>query len=150
VSTTASHYYPISELKMVCTKGHTIAAASIAPGTLLYHGGGDSDPPLRLDSPEWLATDPEHSHLFCQGTCRLLSFVATRKLRVAYFDGSSASKLGFGNLDSQDILIWGKISPDKVWAEYERITSACKWGKQYGLDGFVRFVSLLRGNVPAF
>ena len=105
---------------------------------------------MKLDEPEWLATDPEHSYVFCRSACQLLSFVSTRKLRLAYFDGSSASKLGsesFGNFDSQDILIWGKVRPSKMWSERERIADACKWGKEYGLDGFVRFVGLFVGGL---
>jgi hypothetical protein len=93
-----------------------------------------------MSEPEWLATDPEHSYVFCRGDCHLLSFVTTRKLRLAYFDGSSASNMESGTLDSQDIMIWGKVMSDRVWGEQERIDEACKWGKKYGLDGFVRHV----------
>ena len=39
--------------------GHTIVAASIAPGTVLYHGHPDNNIPT---GPEWLAVDPEHSY----------------------------------------------------------------------------------------
>jgi hypothetical protein len=93
-----------------------------------------------MDEPEWLATDPEHGYVFClrRGDCHLLTFVATRKLRMAYFDGSSANNMETGTLDSQDIMIWGKVMPDKVYEEQERVIEACKWGKKYGLDGFVR------------
>lgn len=73
-----------------------------------------------------------------------MSFVTTRKLRLAYFDGSSASNMASGTLDSQDIMIWGKVMSDKVWGEGERIKAACKWGKQYGLDGFVRCDHMLQ------
>jgi len=45
-----------------------------------------------------------------------------------------------GTMDSQDILIWGEVRPDRYWDELKRIADACNWGKQYGLDGFVRYV----------
>jgi hypothetical protein len=67
--------------------------------------------------------------------------MTTRKLRLAYFDGSSAAKMDTGTMDSQDIMFWGEVRPDKAWNELDRILDACEWGKQFGLDGFVRFVS---------
>jgi hypothetical protein len=45
-----------------------------------------------------------------------------------------------GPMDSQDILIWGEVKPDKWFDDMDRIADACEWGKKYGLDGFVRFV----------
>ena len=117
--------------------GHTITAATVPPGTVLYHGRSNNDRPTTLD---WLATDPEHSFIFCWGKCYLYTYVATRPLRLAYFDGSSAIKMtGSGVMDSQDIVIWGKVRPDKTWDELVRIEKLCKWGKQFELDGFVRY-----------
>lgn len=86
------------------------------------------------EGPEWLAADLEHSYLF---SAQLVTFVATRKLRLVYFDGSSAAKADFGTMDSQDILIWGKISKDKVGEEKYRIQEACEWGRKHEIDGFV-------------
>ncbi|KAF9653761.1 hypothetical protein BDM02DRAFT_3086829 [Thelephora ganbajun] len=116
--------------------GHTITAATVPPGTILYHGRSNNDRPMTLD---WLATDPEHSFVFCWGKCYLYTYVTTRPLRLAYFDGSSASKvMSSGVMDTQDIVIWGKVRSDMARNERVRIQELCKWGEQYKLDGFVR------------
>ncbi|KAF9788174.1 hypothetical protein BJ322DRAFT_611735 [Thelephora terrestris] len=116
--------------------GHTITAAAVLPGTILYHGRGNDDRPVALD---WLATDPEHSVVFCRSKCYLYTYVTTRALRLAYFDGSSAAKIRpSGVMDTQDILIWGKVRPDMTRNEAGRIRELCKWGEQFELDGFVR------------
>ena len=44
-----------------------------------------------------------------------------------------------GALDAQDIVIWGKVRSDMTWNELARIRELCKWGEQFGLDGFVRY-----------
>ncbi|KAG5636714.1 hypothetical protein H0H81_007110 [Sphagnurus paluster] len=104
---------------------------------LLYHGTRLSEVPA---VPEWLATDPEHSYLFTMSGpgkgSRQFTFVTTRPLKVLYFDGSSAAKMKGGPLDSQDILWSG--DPFTQWDERSRINGLCDWGKQFGLDGFVR------------
>lgn len=64
--------------------------------------------------------------------------VATRDLRLLYFDGSSAAKMPNGTMDSQDLVIWGNIDEYRSYKERERIDTLCEWGKKYGLDGFVR------------
>ena len=87
---------------------------------------------------DWLATDPEHSFIVCRGTCHLYTYVTTRPLRLAYFDGASANKMTSGPMDSQDIVAWGKVSPDKFRDEDARIKKLCEWGEQFKLDGFVR------------
>lgn len=116
-------------------------------GTLLYHGTYKNQIP---EGPEWIATDPEHAYLFCRtegpskgptdsaNGCWQLTLVATRPLKVLYFDGSSAAKMVGGPMDSQDLVIWGRVRPEYVRKERERANKLCKWGKQYGLDGFVR------------
>lgn len=38
-------------------------------------------------------------------------------------------------MDTQDVLTWGKVLPDKTWMEQERIAALCEWGNQYGVDG---------------
>jgi hypothetical protein len=58
----------------------------------------------------------------------MMSFMVEEPLEVIYFDGSSAAKVNLGHLDSQDLVIWGKIRPDKVFAEPERINKLCNWG----------------------
>lgn len=42
-------------------------------------------------------------------------------------------------MDSQDIVIWGKVRPDMFRNEIVRIRELCEWGKQFKLDGFVRY-----------
>jgi len=92
---------------------------------------------MKLD---WLATDPEHSFLFCWVKCYLYTYVTTRSLRLAYFDGSSAAKIiPSGVMDTQDIVIWGKVRPEMAWEERVRIQELCRWGEQFNLDGFVRY-----------
>ncbi|OAX31389.1 hypothetical protein K503DRAFT_813480 [Rhizopogon vinicolor AM-OR11-026] len=53
--------------------------------------------PTTLD---WVATEPDHSMLFCIGTaksgCWHVTFAVTRPMTVLYFDGSSAAKLTRG------------------------------------------------------
>ncbi|KAF8803214.1 hypothetical protein BYT27DRAFT_7195792 [Phlegmacium glaucopus] len=119
--------------------GHNIVPGTIPIGTLLYHGTFREEIP-RI--PEWTATDPEHSYLFCVPTsehsgCWHLTLVATRPLKVLYFDGSSAAKFPGGAMDSQDVLAWGEVKPDWTYEERKRIIDLCEWGKQYGIDGFV-------------
>lgn len=89
---------------------------------------------------DWLATDPEHSFIFGHGKCRLYTYATTRSLRLAYFDGSSAAKVTpSGAMDSQDIVIWGKVRPNMARNERVRIKELCKWGEKFKLDGFVRY-----------
>ena len=92
---------------------------------------------MKLD---WLATDPDHSFFFCRGKCYLYTYATTRSLRLAYFDGTSASNATFpGTMDSQDIVIWGKARPVTTVNDLVRIRELCKWGEQFKLDGFVRY-----------
>ena len=92
---------------------------------------------MKLD---WLATDPEHSYVFCGTKCYLYTYVTTRPLRLAYFDGSSAAKVvTSGAMDTQDIVLWGKVRPDMIWGKIVRIRELCKWGEQFKLDGFARY-----------
>ena len=118
---------------------------TIPIGTLLYHGTSKEEIPR---SPQWVATDPEHSYLFCfpmpfsgDSGCWQLTLVTTRPLRVLYFDGSSAAKFPGGSMDSQDVLIWGEVKPNWTSEEFKRVNDLCEWGTQYGIDGFVRCVS---------
>jgi hypothetical protein len=115
--------------------GHSVVPAAVPPGTTLYHGRGNSSIPTQ---PEWLAFDPEHSYIFCGGECHLQTFVTTRELKLAYFDGNSAANLDSGTYDTMDLLLWGKLRPDMVWREWDRAKEACEWGSKWGFDGFVR------------
>ncbi|KAJ6546652.1 hypothetical protein DFH09DRAFT_1039894 [Mycena vulgaris] len=126
--------------------GHNIVPGTIPVGTLLYHGRPNSSVP---SIPEWTATDPEHAYPFCGGEdgnatesgCWQLTFVATRPLKVLYFDGSSAANMRnkeAGTLDAQDLLVWGKVEPARWVAERARIDGLCAWGREFGIDGYVR------------
>ena len=55
-----------------------------------------------------------------------------------YFDGSSAAKTHDSHMDTQDIVAWGELQPDNFHSERERIKTLCDWGREFGLDGFVR------------
>jgi hypothetical protein len=115
--------------------GHSIVPATIPAGTVLYHGRGENRVP---DVPEWFAFDFELAFLFGLSPCYVISVQAKRDLRVLYFDGAAAVKMKGGPMDSQDIVAWGKIQPDKYFSEWDRIEALCDWGKPFGLDGFVR------------
>ncbi|KAF4579301.1 hypothetical protein EYR36_001111 [Pleurotus pulmonarius] len=119
--------------------GHNIVPGLVPTGTLLYHGRRDNNIP---SVPEWVATDPEHSILFCREECWHLTLVTTRPLKVLYFDGSSAAKMEGGPMDSQDIVAWGEIKPDWTFNERRRIEDLCEWGKKFNLDGFVSEIML--------
>ncbi|KAE9397444.1 hypothetical protein BT96DRAFT_1036046 [Gymnopus androsaceus JB14] len=119
--------------------GHTIVPGTVPLGTVLYHGRSDANYPK---GPEWTATDPEHSFLFCKRPCWHITVVTTRPLKVLYFDGSSAVKMHGGSMDGQDMLLWGERKTDKVFSEEERLAQLCQWGKEFGLDGFVSEVML--------
>ncbi|KAG9052155.1 hypothetical protein FS842_010410 [Serendipita sp. 407] len=68
----------------------------------------------------------------------MLTFAVREKINILYFDGSSASNSLMGHLDSQDVLLWGKVRPEKLLDEVGRIRSLCAWGAPFGLDGYVR------------
>jgi hypothetical protein len=149
--------------------GHNIVPGTIPPGTLLYHGSGDGvvpsipewtsvdpehsilfctllgpggkpypmpgRPPHRRPPPQNASFDGP------RGTeCWHFTFVATRPLKVLYFDGSSAANMADGPTDVQDLLIWGRLAPEKVFEDAERLDVLCSWGRQFGIDGFVRYV----------
>lgn len=130
---------PHHAVQTICANfytGHAIVAAFILPGTALYHGRTDDTVPT---TPEWLATDPEHSYRFCNGVCHMLTFVATREIRLVYFDGSSAAKFNTGAMDTQDMLARGKVAHNQnPWKEAALVADLCAWGKRYQVDGFVR------------
>ncbi|KAI6115591.1 hypothetical protein EDD16DRAFT_1474240 [Pisolithus croceorrhizus] len=119
--------------------GHTVVPGTIPIGTYLYHATNRHHVPT---TPDWVAMHPEESTIFCMGPpengCWHLTLVTTRPLKVLYFDGNSAAKLDSGTMDTQDVLTWGKVLPEKTWMEQERIAALCEWGNQHGVDGFVR------------
>ncbi|KAJ7449315.1 hypothetical protein FB451DRAFT_1053461 [Mycena latifolia] len=119
--------------------GHNLVPGTVPVGTLLYHGRGDSNLPT---VPDWTATDPEHSYMFCRGSseegCWHLTIITSRPLQVLYFDGSSAAKMRDGPMDTQDVVGWGQVAPDRYFDERNRIIDLCNWGKPLGIDGYVR------------
>ncbi|KAF8158805.1 hypothetical protein K438DRAFT_1620360 [Mycena galopus ATCC 62051] len=126
--------------------GHSIVPGTVPIGTLLYHGRADSELP---SVPEWTATDPELSFAFAGdvdtdtngtlGGCWHLTLVATRPLKVLYFDGSSAVNMrDGGQQDTQDLILWGKVDPERWNDDRARLSALCAWGKDFGLDGFLR------------
>lgn len=83
----------------------------------------------------------------------ILTYQTTRKVKVIYFDGESATLFGSGQLDSQMLHIWGNTSgpgrPDSgfggLWEEYARATGLCDWlresklsGPGWGYEGIIR------------
>ncbi|KAJ6579209.1 hypothetical protein DFH09DRAFT_1147796 [Mycena vulgaris] len=130
--------------------GHNIIPGMVPVDTLIYHGRANNSVP---DIPEWTATDPEHAYPFCGGPpentnitgCWQFTFVATRPLKVLYFDGSSAANMpaeGAGTLDAQDLLVWGKVDASRWLDERARINDLCAWGREFGIDGYVREIML--------
>ncbi|TFK69283.1 hypothetical protein BDN72DRAFT_959657 [Pluteus cervinus] len=120
--------------------GHNIVPGVVPVGTLLYHGRPWQEIP---DKPDWVATDPEHARFFCasfnsSSGCWHMSFVATRPLKILYFDGSSAAKMQGGSMDTQDYVAWNATRPDWIYNDRKRIVDLCNWGKRYQLDGFYR------------
>lgn len=84
--------------------GHTIAPCTIAKNTNLYHARGDSSFP---PSPEWFALDADMSY-FIAGAMpdsHLLTYRTTKEVKCLYFDGTSASLMDDGSMDTQMLLI---------------------------------------------
>ena len=129
-----------------CYLGHNIVPGIIPEGTLLYHGANNEKIPQGI---EWVALDFEHAHIYCRGRtflsssqrgCRQLTLSTTRPLKVIYFDGYSAANMPLGPLDTQDLLAFGESLsiPERVLDETARGKALCRWGKNVGVDGFVR------------
>ncbi|KAF7972389.1 hypothetical protein HWV62_18028 [Athelia sp. TMB] len=125
--------------------GRAIVPATIRAGTLLYHAGLD---PIGMG---WLAIDAEHSYGYgggggqavAQGApySMLYTYAAARSLRTVYFDGFSAAKQFGGAQDLQDMVVGlDSKAQEKIRGnlDYERGRLLCEWGKQYGIQGFVR------------
>ena len=137
-----SERLPGSLLNTCPLAGHNIVPGSIPKGTILYHGTSRQEIP---QGPEWVATDPEHSYLLCrdwfdhsQQGCWHLTLATTRPLKVVYFDGSSAAKIPYGSLDTQELIAWGRTGDGSMSDERKRIQDLCKWGEKFGVDGLVR------------
>jgi hypothetical protein len=99
--------------------GHTIVLGTVPIGTLLYHGAFTGPHlPTALD---WVAIEPDHSIIFCHGSvetgCWHLTLTVTRPMKVLYFDGSGATKLFEGTMDTQDLVAWLEMKPNWVHNE---------------------------------
>lgn len=124
--------------------GHTIIPGTIPEGTRLYHGLNNYT--LAPDGMEWLGFEPEMSysiHSRRPGGSTLLTYRATRPLRVIYFDGQSASLGPAGYMDSQTAIIKGDVpiefpTEDFLMGEYQRGEELCQLGIQFGFEGVVR------------
>ncbi|KAG2157020.1 hypothetical protein DEU56DRAFT_920690 [Suillus clintonianus] len=120
--------------------GHTIVPGTVPVGTLLYHGAITG--PHMPAALEWVAVEPDHSMIFCRGSvetgCWHLTLRVTRPMKVLYFDGSGATKLPEGTMDTQDLVAWSEMKPEWLHNEEQRIKDLCKWGQKYGVNGFVR------------
>lgn len=68
----------------------------------------------------------------------LNTFVATRTLKVLYFDGFSASKGNPGSLDLQDLLAFGTVPGPPGFRDWLIAGRLCDWGQKLGIGGFVR------------
>ncbi|KAI6004340.1 hypothetical protein EDC04DRAFT_2611669, partial [Pisolithus marmoratus] len=111
--------------------GHTIVPGTVPIGTYLYHATNRHYVPT---IPDWVSMNPEGSTYFCMGPpeigCWHLTLVTTRPLKCC--------ELYSGTMDTQDVLTWGKVLPNKTSLEQERISTLCEWGSRFGVDGFIR------------
>ena len=120
--------------------GHTFVPSTVPAGTLLYHSRQSFDPP---PSPEFFAFDVDHSYIFCwQAPCVMYTYVASRDLKLGYFDGTSAAILD-GPRDLQDIASNGRFITRDEYNPWVHAISMCNWAKQVGLDGIARCVGQL-------
>ena len=44
--------------------------------------------------------------------------------------------------------MYGRVRPDKLLAEPERIMWFCEWGKPFGIDAIVRYVYAVTCTIP--
>ncbi|EPE06178.1 hypothetical protein F503_03007 [Ophiostoma piceae UAMH 11346] len=145
----------------VFPNGHALAAATISPFTLMYHGLHVDDETAKdpnavaPPSPEWLAFDLEMAYGIMGSTRRswLLTYQTTRPVQVLYMDGESAALMGLGQLDSQMLLLYGNVTGpvqkgDRgpgLTDEYDRARGMCDWllaqnlrGRGWGYEGIMR------------
>ncbi|KAG8994986.1 hypothetical protein FRB94_009516 [Tulasnella sp. JGI-2019a] len=119
----------------VFQNGHTIVPGTVAPGALLYHGSIRNLTGSLPTEPSWVSFDPEHSYLF---SSRVYTLQVMRPIKVLYFDGSSASNMPIGTIDTQEILLHGELRRGDWVRESIRIRELCEWGKEFGLEGYLR------------
>lgn len=70
----------------------------------------------------------------------LNTYVATRPLKVLYFDGFSASKGNPGSQDLQKLIAFGhgQKSGTPRFEDGLIAEGLCRWGAKHGIEGFVR------------
>ncbi|EMD40586.1 hypothetical protein CERSUDRAFT_121303 [Gelatoporia subvermispora B] len=123
--------------------GHTIIPGVLEPFTLLYHARKDKliVPP----SPEWFAFDSEMSYGIMAGMggqTFMFTYQTNRPAKIIYFDGMSAALSMSGWLDSQEVFLRGKGKNNgedyTPFDEYGRAANLCRWGLEYGIEGYIR------------
>lgn len=67
----------------------------------------------------------------------LYTYITTRELNLVYFDGASGNKID-ATADTQDILFLGRLQAPTPENDAARIHEGCEWGREYGIDGFIR------------
>ncbi|KZO92923.1 hypothetical protein CALVIDRAFT_557323 [Calocera viscosa TUFC12733] len=119
--------------------GHTVVPVTIPPGTFLYCGRSPRyGPPTPPTTAQWLALDEDRALSISGYEGRLFTYMATRELRLLYFDGTSAALIRTGSLDTQDVIIYGNVSEFHWNDPFQGMFDLCQWAKGYNLDGFVR------------
>lgn len=128
--------------------GVSFIPAYIPPNTRLYHARSDSNLP---DLFEWIAFNYEFSYSFSGFKRRtepqkftpwhqrgkLFTFRTKKPLdKVIFLDGASAAKKS-PFMDQQMILSKKENTSEPV-DETLAAESICKWGKSFGLQGFIR------------
>jgi hypothetical protein len=74
----------------------------------------------------------------------LWTYVSNRDLHVLYIDGASAALTVTGVLDSQEVLLArrGGVYSGRGWMDDPaRLHALCAWGKDKGVEGFIRMNS---------
>lgn len=144
--------------------GVSFIPAYIPPNTLMYHSTSQPEIP---ETYEWIAMDWEFSYSFAgfqrgkklhfrpphkkphasklpgkfgkpRGDSYLYTFRNTKPLdKIIYLEGASAAKTATGEMDQQ-LVLSGQDSFDGIVDEYTAADVICKWGKDFGLQGYIR------------
>jgi len=87
-------------------RDHPIFSVNTPSGTTFYHRWSIDKTPIEF---ERLATDPEHSHIFCLGNATCHVTIST--IRFIDLDGCTAAKTTWGTQDTRELLLWGNFIP---------------------------------------
>lgn len=108
-------------------------------------GGNDDDDKYVEHDSKYDGKKPEGFPSKDEGSRKMMTFRATRDLnRFIYFDGASAAKSNTGEMDTQQLLSDVAASrldlppDDSHRQETVYAANICQWGKQFGLDGYIR------------